>query len=99
MCAFYRERKQKELQEQQESADQKKSRDDITGSDSSSARRTDDVTPEFECNIAREDADLLISGETTISGNDLEDDFQRHSTSSDEREMPNVPPWLRDAVR
>ena len=100
MCVFsHRERKQKELREQQQSADQKKSRDDIIGNDSSAAHRTDDVTPEFECNIAREDSDLLISAENTISGNDFEDDFQRHSTSSEEREMSNVPPLLRDAVK
>ena len=68
-------------------------------SDSSSTERTDDVTPDFECNITREEVDLIVSPEVTMSGNDFRDDFERQSTSSDERDMPNVPPWLRDAVK
>ena len=68
-------------------------------SDSSSTESTDDVTPDFECNIAREEVDLIVSPEITMSVNDFHDDFERQSTSSDEREMPNVPPWLRDAVK
>lgn len=67
--------------------------------DSSLADKTDDVTPDFECNIPREEVDLIMSAETRMSGSDYNDDFERHSTSSDEREMPNVPPWLREAVK
>ena len=83
----------------EEPRDVKEPRDDTSGSDISSPERSDDVTPDFECNVAREDADIILPKETTISGSDLDDDFMRHSTSSDEREMPNVPPWLREAVK
>ena len=78
--------------------DQKKPRDHNTGSDTSSSETTDDVTSEFECNLAREAANL-ISAETHMGGSELDDDFQRHLTSRDEREMLNVSPWLREAVR
>ena len=74
-------------------------RDDTSASDISSSERTDDVTPEFECNVAREDAVPIMPAETTVSGSDLDDDFERKSTSSDERQLPNVPPWLREAVK
>ena len=73
--------------------------DDNSAGDHLSSERTDDVTPEFEFNVARENADLIMAAETPMSGSDLDDDFMRHSTSSDEREIPNVPPWLREAVK
>ena len=78
--------------------EQKEPRDDNSVSDHSSPDRTNDVTPEFESNLAHEHADLVMAAETTMSGHDFDDDFERHSTLSEEREMPNVPPRLKQAV-
>ena len=74
-------------------------RDTTSASDISSSERTDDVTLDFECNVSSEDADLIMPAETTMSGSHFGDDFERKSTSSDEGQLPNVPPWLREAVK
>ncbi|KAJ7384547.1 hypothetical protein OS493_021178 [Desmophyllum pertusum] len=88
------------LETTQVSKDQKEPRDETSASDSSSAARTNEITPDFECNIARvEDGDLLTGAESNLSGSEYEDDFVRHSISSDEKAMPDVPPWLRAAVK
>jgi len=76
--------------------DSQKPREVSSASDTSSPERTDDVTPEFECNIERVDVDLM-SAESPMDGSDLDGDFERRSTSSDERELTNAPPWLREA--
>ena len=78
--------------------DSQKPREDSLASDTSSPERTDNVTPEFECNIERVDVDLM-SAASPMDGSDLDGDFERRSTSSDERDMANVPPWLREAVK
>lgn len=77
------------------------SKDEKEPRNESSASESPDVTPDFECNIAHQlqDEDLLTGAESNISGSEFEDDFERHSISSDEKEMPNVPPWLRQAVK
>ena len=93
-----REKKLKE-QEQQEMANEKnQTRSDSSASDTSSPAKTDDVTPEFQCNVERVDVNLT-SAESPMDGSDLEGDFERRSTSSDERELANVPPGLREAVK
>ena len=76
-------------------------RNETSASDSSSGpARTDDVTPDFECNIARvEDEDVMRGAESNMSGSEYGDDFERYSVSSDEQTLPNVPPWLREAVK
>ncbi|KAL9986338.1 hypothetical protein ACROYT_G000475 [Oculina patagonica] len=88
------------LETTQVSNDEKEPRNETSASDSSSAARTDEVTPDFECNVeCVEDGDLLTGAGSNISGSEFEDDFERHSISSDEQAMPNVPPWLRGAVK
>ena len=79
--------------------DMKEPRDDTSESDISSSAKTDVVTSNFECNVSLEDQDVILPAETTMSGSDLDGDLKCHSTSNDEREMPNVPPWLREAVK
>lgn len=82
----------------QVSKDENEPRNETSASDSSSAARTDDVTP--ECNIVRvEDEGLMRGAESNMSGSDYGDDFERYSVSSDEQTLPNVPPWLREAVK
>ena len=94
-----REKEQKD-QEQQEIADEKdQTRPDFSASDTSAPAQTDDVTPEFQCNIERVDKDLMSPAESPMDGSDLDGDFERRTTSSDERELANVPPWLREAVK
>ena len=84
----------------QVSKDVNEPRNGTSASDSSSAARTDDVTPDFECNIARvEDEDLMRGAQSNMSGSEYGDDFERYSVSSDEQTLPNVPPWLREAVK
>ena len=84
----------------QVSKDENEPRNETSASDSSSAARTDDVTPDFECNIVRvKDEDLMRGAESNMSGSEYGDDFERYSVSSDEQTLPNVPPWLRDAVK
>ena len=83
----------------QVSKDEKEPRNETSASDSSSAARTDEITPDFECNIPRvEDEDLMRGAESNMSGSEYGDDFERYSVSSDEQTLPNVPPWLREAV-
>lgn len=94
----YRVRKQRQPQQQEQVVDQE-SREDIKDGDWISTERSVSVTPEFECNIAGEDENLILSAEDSMRSNNFEDDFQRHSISSDEKQMPNVPPWLREAVK
>ena len=67
-------------------------------SDTSSTGSTDDVTSDFECSVACEDG-VLTPAETTMSGSDVDDEFQRQPTSSDERELLNAPPMLKEAVK
>ena len=82
------------------SKDEKEPRNETSASDSSSVARTDEITPEFECNIAHvEDEDLIREAESNMSGSEYGDDFERFSVSSDEQTLPNVPPWLREAVK
>ena len=84
----------------QVSKNENEPRNETSASDSSSATRTDDVTPDFECNIARvEDEDLMRGAQSNMSGSEYGDDFERYSFSSDEQTLPNVPPWLREAVK
>ena len=77
---------------------QKPLEEDSSASDTSSPERTDDVTPEFECKVERVDVDLM-SAESPMDGSDLDGDFERRTTSSDERELANVLPWLREAAK
>ena len=82
------------------SKDEKEPCNESSASDSSSAAMTDEITPDFECNIARvEDEDLTRGAELNMSGSEYGDDFERYSVSSDEQTLPNVPPWLREAVK
>ena len=84
----------------QVSKDESEPRNETSASDSSSAARTGDFTPDFECNIARvEDEDLMRGAESNMSRSEYGDDFERYSVSSDEQTLPNVPPWLREAVK
>ena len=83
----------------EEPRDVKEPRDDTSASDISSPERSDDITPDFKCNVALKTAVLILPTELTMSSSVLDDDFERHSTSSDERVMPNIPPWLREAVK
>ena len=43
--------------------------------------------------------ELRIGAEADFSGSEFGDDFERHSKSSDEKAMPNVPPWLREECK
>ena len=79
--------------------DVKEPRDKSSASDTLSPARTDDVTSDLKCNVASKDADLILPTETTINGSDLDDDLKCDSTSSDEREMQNVPPRLTKAIK
>ena len=79
--------------------EQKEPHDGNSVSDHSSLERTDDVTPGFKFKVACDDADVIMAAETTMSGSDLDDDFVRHSTSSDEQKMQNVPPGLKETLR
>ena len=60
----------------------------------------DEITPDFECNVAPVDEGELRMGEDAhFSGSEFEDDFERHSLSSDEKTMPNIPPWMREMLK
>ncbi|PFX32570.1 hypothetical protein AWC38_SpisGene2605 [Stylophora pistillata] len=74
--------------------DEKEPREESSASEVSSAA---EVTPDFECNAAPvHEEELRIGTEADFSGSEFGDDFERLSKSSDEKAMPNVPPWLRD---
>ena len=73
--------------------EQNKTRDNDVRSDASSPETSYDVTSDFKCDVARD------ATETTMSGSELDVDFQRQSTSSDERGMPNLSPSRRKAVK
>ena len=81
-------------------SDEKEPREESSASEVSSSARTEDVTPDFECNVSPVlEEELRIGAEADFSGSEFGDDFERHSKSSDEKAMPNVPPWLREECK
>ncbi|CAH3038755.1 unnamed protein product [Pocillopora meandrina] len=89
-----------ETDSKQVCSDEKEPREESSASEVSSSARTEDVTPDFECNVAPVlEEELRIGAEADFSGSEFGDDFERHSKSSDEKAMPNVPPWLREECK
>ncbi|XP_058941594.2 golgin subfamily B member 1-like [Pocillopora verrucosa] len=89
-----------ETDSKQVCSDEKEPREESSAGEVSSSARTEDVTPDFECNVAPVlEEELRIGAEADFSGSEFGDDFERHSKSSDEKAMPNVPPWLREECK
>ncbi|PFX29083.1 hypothetical protein AWC38_SpisGene6134 [Stylophora pistillata] len=81
-------------------SDEKEPREESSASEVSPAARTEDVTPDFKFNVTPvHEEELCMGAEANFSGNDFGDNFERHSKSSDEKTMPNAPPWLREEYR
>ena len=76
----------------------KESRDDNLVSDFSIPEKTDDVMPQLNGDFACKHTNLM-SAETTMNTSDVDEDFQSHSTSSSEQQIPNVQPWSNDTAR
>ena len=76
----------------------KEPRDDNQANDISPSKTIDDVMPQLDCDFACENANLM-SAETTMSTSDVDDDFQRHSISSPEQQLPTVQPWSNETAK
>ena len=80
--------------------DEKESREKSSAREISSAPKAEEVTPDFECNIAPVHEEKLHMGaKSDFSGNEIGDDFVCYSKSFDEEAMPNVPQWLTEEYK
>ena len=77
--------------------DEKESREKCSAREKSSAAKAEEVTPDFECNVAPvHEEKLRMGAKSDFSGNEIGDDFVCYSKSSDEKAMPDVPQWLTE---
>ena len=80
--------------------DEKESREKSSAREISSAPKAEEVTPDFECNVAPvHEEKLRMGAKSDFSGNDIGDDFVCYSKSSDEKAIPDVPQWLTEEYK
>ncbi|RMX42581.1 hypothetical protein pdam_00013393 [Pocillopora damicornis] len=89
-----------ETESKQVCKDEKESREKSSAREISSAPKAEEVTPDFECNIAPvHEEKLRMGAKSDFSGNEIGDDFVCYSKSSDEKAMPDVPQWLTEEYK
>ena len=80
--------------------DEKESREKCSAREKSSAAKAEEVTPDFECNVAPVHEEKLCMGaKSDSSGSEIGDDFKCYSKSCDEKAKPDVPQWLAEEFK
>ncbi|XP_066020904.1 golgin subfamily A member 6-like protein 22 [Pocillopora verrucosa] len=89
-----------ETESKQVCKDEKESREKCTAREKSSAAKAEEVTPDFECNVAPvHEEKLRMGAKSDFSGSKIGDDFECYSKSCDEKAMPDVPQWLTEEYK